>query len=768
LIEYINQGFFFDMEIKLDNIFERKGSVHLVGICGIGMAGLAYMLNKNGFTVSGCDETCNLLASWLKDSGIKVLEKHSPEHMISEISFVIRTPAVSDAEPELVEARRRGIPIFSRGEVLAKLLDSYSDSIAVSGTHGKTTTSSIIAQILLTIGESPAWIIGGENDALGTIAEEGSGKYLVAESDESDGTLALYKPRYGIITNIEFDHMDHFDSREEFVECFKSFINSTQGRLIYCKDDLTCCQLLDGLNNSVSYGFSKNSNYQISSVDMHADCSRFCIKCDNNNFQFSMPLLGTHNVLNVTAAIALLLEIGIQYDVLKSSVEKLSLPKRRFETVYNKDDIRVITDYSHHPTEIRAMIQTAKLLEHKKCRVVFQPHRYTRTKTLGREFTDAFEGVDELVLLPVYAASEKVLEGGTVFDLYRYFLDARKTNPAIPKPMLSPSIDVATDFYRTTLHSGDILLVAGAGNVHGIAMSIQSLGLKKKIFIPENMNNYLLANVPLGKKTTFGCGGNADFFAKVSNKEELEAVNDFASSHDLKFQVFGGGSNLLVSDLGFRGVACRLVGEFLKISHVGEFVTVGAGVTNASIIKYANENQFSGLEFLTGIPGVIGGAVMMNAGAFGSEIFDYIDSTKYYDGEFGAINKDELTAGYRTAPEILKNKIVTSVILKLNKANENSIALQKEYSQKRRWQQQYRTAGSTFKNPEKNVYAGELIQNTLVDISVGGAFVAKEHFNFICADKTATSSDILALINHIQFVVNKKYHITLDNEIILL
>ncbi len=766
----INRGFFFDMKVSLKNIFEFKGHVHFIGICGIGMAGLAYMLVKHGFNVSGCDVCCNSLKHWLIDNGITVFDEHSPEHIKKNISFIVRTPAVSDSEPELISADLLHIPIFSRGEVLAQLLDSYSDSISVCGTHGKTTTSTFIAQILLLAGKVPSWIIGGENSVLGSVSEEGSGKYIVAESDESDGTLELYKAKYGIVTNIEFDHMDYFDSKSDFVDCFAAFISGVKDKVIYCKDDSTCCNLLNHLDNSISFGFSSLSDYCIHSIENRkTEGTSFCLKTKSGNFSFFIPLLGTHNILNAVAAVVMTMEIGIKYDVIKSSLEKISLPKRRFETIFNRDNIRIVTDYAHHPTELKAMLQTAKLHNHKKCRVLFQPHRYTRTKTLGMEFPAAFAGVDELILLPVYSASESIIEGGTIFDLYQNFLKAGKINCAIPKPILSLSIEEVTEYYRTTLAPGDILLIAGAGTVHGVATSIQSLGLKEHIFIPENMSKYMFDNVNVGKKTTFGCGGNADFFAKISRQEQLTQVYDFALKNNLKMKFIGGGSNVLVSDLGFRGIICRFSSDFNNIYVDGKHIAAGAGAANSSVLKHMHGHRLGGLEFLSGIPGTIGGAIMMNAGAFGREIFDYVQSIEFYDGKIGTLTRDKMVPNYRKAPEVLNNKIITKVVMKVKDLSERDIQLQKSYRDKRQWQKQYRTAGSAFKNPDKDRYAWKLIRNVFeTPINIGGAFIAQEHFNFICADKTASSSDIIALVHHIKFFVEKKYNITLETEIILL
>ena len=751
-------------------MFEPKSHIHFIGICGIGMAGLAYMLSKKGFIVSGCDENLNSLSSWLEEGGVKVETGHDSAHITSDISLIVRTPAVSDDELELIAARQQNIPIYSRGEVLARLLSQHSDSIAVAGTHGKTTTSTFVAQVLKKAGLNPSWIIGGENDYLGCIANEGVGDILVAESDESDGSIALYSPRYSVINNIEFDHMDYFRSREEFVECFRTLISGTQDKIFYNKDDRVCCDLLDDLPNTISFGFSKCSDYRISDVVPSANATRFNVKYNDTDSCFSMPILGNHNILNASATIAVAMELGMNVALLQKCIGEISLPKRRFETVYDKDCIRVITDYSHHPTEVAVMVETARALKPKRLRIVFQPHRYTRTKTLGHEFPASFEGVDELVLLPVYSASEDVLEKGTVFDLYQHFLEARKKNPLIPKPLLCLSVDEVICFYRTTLESGDMLLVTGAGSINNVAEAIRDNGIADKVVVPRKLESVISQNKPLGRKTTFGCGGNVDFYADVDDEECLKKVYAFATENSLPLKFIGGGSNVLVSDIGVRGVVCRFIKDCAGLYCDDDgCVVVGAGVTNSTLIQYMNEKKYTGLEFLVGVPGTVGGAVIMNAGAFGSDFFDYIMSVEHYDGSFVTLNREHMKASYRKAPEALKNKIITRVVLKVKKNDSPNLVLQKQYRDKREWQKQYRTAGSTFKNPVGSVSAGELIQNTFNNsVRIGGASTAKEHFNFICTDKTASSSDVLALVNCIKSSVERKYNITLEPEVILL
>jgi UDP-N-acetylmuramate--alanine ligase len=408
-------------------VYEMLGAprrIHMVGIGGIGMAGLAVLLKARGHEVSGCDLQQNRQTEWLQQKGVRVLTGHDPAHL-PDAEWIIRTTAVPDDHPETANAL---VPVSRRGEVLAELLrDRFA--IAVSGTHGKTTTTSIIAQLL-----GCGYCIGGEVAGFDGVARDG--EIMAVEADESDGTVARYHPDIAVITNVEYDHMEHHESAEAFEACFKKFIANTKQKIIYCAGDPVAARLCVNKANAVPYGF------QVS------------------GFKFQVSLPGRHNQLNAMAAVAVAREMGLDDKTIEKGLQQIRPVRRRFEKVF-AGEYTVISDYAHHPTEIRALIETAlQTLRPKRLLAVFQPHRYTRTRALLADFPPAFRGLEKLWLLPVYAASEKPLAGGTSEDLYKMFSVSEK--PEVKKPQTP---EKAWRELQSELRAGDCLLIIGAGDV---------------------------------------------------------------------------------------------------------------------------------------------------------------------------------------------------------------------------------------------------------------------------------------------------------------
>ena len=411
------------MRPQIDNMLSEHRRIHMIGIGGIGMAGLALLLKERGHRVSGCDEQENRQTAWLREKGIPVLIGHSRDHL-KDAEWIIRTTAVPDDHPEVKNAT---VPVSRRGEVLPALLRDRI-TIAVSGTHGKTTTTAMIAQIL-----GCGYCIGGEVPGFDGVAKDG--EVMVVEADESDGTVANYHPDIAVITNIEYDHMEHHASVEAFEACFKKFIANTRQKIVYCAEDPAATRLCAGNPKAVPYQFSP----------------------------LRIALSGRHNQLNACAA----LEVAKQWKseaAIFAALEKIKPVRRRFEKVF-QGDCTIISDYAHHPTEIRTLVQTAlETLKPKRLLGVFQPHRYTRTKALMADFPPAFAGIDKLWLLPVYAASEKPLAGGTTADLFRNFPPGGK-----PDVENCESLDAAWLDIQRELRAGDLLLIIGAGDIEQLA-----------------------------------------------------------------------------------------------------------------------------------------------------------------------------------------------------------------------------------------------------------------------------------------------------------
>lgn len=413
---------------KAEALIQQGGRVHLMGIGGIGMAGVAWLLHERGFSVSGCDLLKNRQTSWLEASGIDISIGHAESH-VENIDWLIRSTAVPDIHPEVEAALRRGTPVSRRGEVLPALMRDRL-CIAVSGTHGKTTTTSMIAQLL-----DCGFCVGGEVAGSAAVAKDA--EIMVVEADESDGTVAGYTPDYSVITNIEYDHMEHHESEDAFVACFERLIEQTQKTVYYASGDRIAAKICGN----------------------HPKCEPFNLP----DVEYELPLPGVHNQWNAAAA-TMVCRLWLAEDELRARLQQVQPVARRFERVYDDCGILVVSDYAHHPTEIAAVIQTAEGLKPKRLLALFQPHRYTRTQALGSDFPPSFEGLDRLWLLPVYAASEQPIPGGRSSDLFGRFDSQWKDRLLLVECMKVAWLEVSSQ-----LKKGDILLILGAGDIEQVA-----------------------------------------------------------------------------------------------------------------------------------------------------------------------------------------------------------------------------------------------------------------------------------------------------------
>ena len=751
------------------------GTVHLAGICGVGMAGLAVLLKARGFKVTGCDLMLNKLAGWLRDRGIEVSERHSPAHITPEVNWVIRSAAVPETSAEIQAALNNKLPVFKRGEVLPALLELSTKAIAVSGTHGKTTTSTFIAQILTSAGCQPSFCIGGEIDSLGGVAGSGDGDITVVEADESDGTLALYHPEIAVITNIDFDHMEHFKGIEEFEACFNAFAQQTRKCLIYCADDARAAKLCESKTHGVSYGLSPNAHLHAKRLQEHPTSTTFQVSWRNHDLGlFTVPAPGRHNVLNALAALAVGLEVGLSPDQLRTSLGKVVLPRRRFERIIDRDDVVIVSDYAHHPAEITALVSAARRLGRPRTFGVFQPHRYTRTLALGPDYPPAFHGLDEVVLCPVYAASEAPLAGGSIWDLYAH---CRKHQNL--RTVVATSLRDAWDYSRNQLRMGDLFLIIGAGDVERIARwaqddlkqyrvdELHSL-LGRAIRQIDLSATLVKGNESLAGRTTLGVGGRAELWMEIGTEQDLEKAALWCRKETIPFQILGGGSNVLISDLGVRGVVARLTGEpFRRIEERNETIVAGAGTPLARLSSWAEEHGKTGLEFLEGIPGTVGGAIFGNAGAWGSSIADVLSWVRILDQDnrMCILKRENLDFGYRSCPT-LKDQLIIEAGFRLQSGDPASIrAKHVELAAHRTWMKGLRSAGSVFKNPP-GLFAGKLIEDAgLKGFTVGGASISARHANIIVTQSGATASDVRAVLEITREEVFRKQGIRLETEI---
>ena len=443
--------------------------VHFIGIGGIGMSGLAQIMNNMGFVVQGSDLNINKNAQRLIKRGIRVFSGHNQKN-IKKATMVVISSAIKKNNKELIASKNGKLPVFKRGEMLANIV-SLKKNIVVAGSHGKTTTTSLIANILAEAGLDPTVINGGVINSLKNTARLGKGEWAVIESDESDGSFLKLPITYSIVTNLDKEHLDYYRSFEKLKNSFLKFIEKTPsfGKTIICLDNDNLKVLLNKCrtSNFLTYGFNKKSNYQIFNVKKKEDYSVFDLKINVvgskvyiiTNIQVN--LLGDHNITNAAASVAIALNLGIRIKVIKNALKKFSGIQRRFTKIFSNNGNEFFDDYAHHPTEIKAVIESARYVyNNKKIICVFQPHRYSRVKLLKKEFALSFKLSDAVVLCPVYAAGEK-------FD-HNFSQD--HFSRLISKQSQTQVINIKNQnelkmFLKKNLFDNEIVICMGAGSI---------------------------------------------------------------------------------------------------------------------------------------------------------------------------------------------------------------------------------------------------------------------------------------------------------------
>ncbi len=436
--------------------------VHFVGIGGSGMSGIAEVLHNMGFEVSGSDIARKDTTERLERLGVKVFYGHSPEN-VRGAQLVVLSSAITEDNPEVQEARRLGIPVIPRAEMLAELM-RVKFSIAVSGAHGKTTTTSMIAQVLAEAGLDPTVVIGGRLKGFGTGARLGQSEYLVAEADESDKSFLKLLPTIAVITNIDREHMEAYGSLLALKRAFADFASRVPfyGAAVVNLDDPNVQEILPEIRRRViTYGLSRQADFSARAVVLEGLGSRFEVYSGERKLtEVSLRVPGAHNVLNALAAFAVSQELGVSPEVAARALGEFSGVERRFEIKGERDGVVVVDDYGHHPTEIAATLEAARAWWQGRIVVVFQPHRYTRTRDLWRDFGPVFHQADELIILPIYPAGEKPIPGVSA----ELILEAVRASGHRAARLVSGKEEALEELKRV-LKPGDMLLTLGAGDV---------------------------------------------------------------------------------------------------------------------------------------------------------------------------------------------------------------------------------------------------------------------------------------------------------------
>jgi UDP-N-acetylmuramate--alanine ligase len=468
----------------------RIKHVHFVGIGGVGMGGIAEVLLGEGYKVSGSDLSDNALTKHLRALGAEIYFGHDASH-IENADVVVRSSAVDMENPELKAARQSRIPIVARAEMLGELM-RFRYGIAIAGTHGKTTTTSLVTSILAEDGLDPTFVIGGRLNSVGTNAGLGSGRYLVAEADESDASFLFLKPMISIVTNIDADHMGTYNNDfSELRHAFVEFLHRLPfyGLAVLCVDDPIIRETLPEVSRPFfTYGLSEEADFRATNISQTGVKNHFVVKRRHGklpDLNITLNLPGKHNVLNALAAIAVATELKVSDEAIERALEKFAGIGRRFQ-IYGdfpigNGNVTLIDDYGHHPREVAATLQAAReSWPERRLVMVYQPHRYTRTRDLFNDFTEVLSIPDELILLDVYSAGEAYIEGADGKALAQKIQEN-----GVITPHFVVQHDQLSSVLTSVLRAGDVLLMQGAGNIGGMAANLAASNLQEAVAAPK-------------------------------------------------------------------------------------------------------------------------------------------------------------------------------------------------------------------------------------------------------------------------------------------
>jgi UDP-N-acetylmuramate--alanine ligase len=753
----------------------RPKHYYFVGIGGISMSGIASLLAERGYRVSGSDISDSEIIQKLKTRGISVNIDQKADNIVTEIDFVVYSAAISYSNPELKQARKLKIQSIKRSELIGDLMrNKYG--IAVAGMHGKTTITSMLTLIFEKCGLDPTALIGTELKEIGGNFRIGKSQYFIAEACEYYNAFLDFQPRVGIISNIEAEHLDFFGNLKGVLKSFTKFVKglSNDGLLIVCKDNENVRKIItDAECPVITYGFDEAADVVAYNVIDKAGYIQFDIRHNNKIIKgFELRIPGIHNVLNATSCIALSIKMGIEPKIIKDVLRNFRGSARRFEVIDKIAGITLVSDYAHHPTEIKTTLLGAKKF-YPKSRIIciFQPHQYKRTKSLLKDFGKVFNNANLTIIPNIYEVSGRDTEKDKKSVSAEKLVSEIKKNKGKAK-----FVDGFLETITYVIHmarAGDILIIMGAGDVYKIVKPIVER-LKNKIKYDQlikKTGKIIKKNVKLASYTTFKIGGSTDLFLETNKIDVIKKVGGLAAKLKIPIFILGSGSNILVSDNGFRGLAIR--NNCQKIEIKNNIILVESGALLSEVASKSVKKSLSGLEFAVGIPGTIGGAVVGNAGLPKESISNVLTRALILDeeGELQTVNNSYFNFKYRRSKFKKKNnkEIILKVELQL-KWDEPELIKQKMnnlFSERRKKQPLgFPSAGSIFKNPSPKYPAGLLIEKTgLKNKRAGEVYVSPKHANFIITKHGATAKDVSDLINKIKRKVLEKNNIALEEEI---
>ncbi len=748
--------------------------IHIIGIGGTGMSAIALVLAEAGAIVTGSDRSRSDIVSKLEDAGIKVFLGHRSEN-IGNVDLVIYSSAIPKDNPELREAQRRGIPVKRRIEFLNDLLEDR-DVIAVAGTHGKTTTTAMIAWLFSESGSEPGFIIGSTPKNLGKNAALGKSKEFVIEADEYDNMFLGLFPSVAILTRVEHDHPDCFPTMDLYLNAFRKFISQVKpgGIILMNADDPNQQLLKDKMPADVSvytYGESISADFRATDLEIGLDgCYKFNFLDSAKNWKLPIQLgiPGKHNVFNATVATACCALKNLDLSKVSEALKAFNGIARRFEISAAWNDITIVDDYAHHPTEIQATLSAAKdAFPNRRIWALWQPHTFSRTQTLLPKFIKAFGLADKLLITNIYASRETQTDFG--------FEDLKKAMiNAYPDSLFAETNEQAVEILMNELQPGDVVITLSAGDANQIGpKALERLRAAANDSV-KKPHGVILKNEPIAKYSKAMCGGPAKELVIVRSKEDLVSIIKEYQSSGKPFKVVGGLSNILFSDNGFDGLLVINQSDEISFEPQEEkvLVTVDSGAELNRFVKACAEESLTGAEWASLIPGTVGGAIYGNAGAYGGDISHILRSVQFLtdNNEIVDLRNEDLGFGYRTSKfksGELKGTILSGTF-ELSRGNYDEIHEKMAVIAEKRQKFNFHgngSLGSVFRNPQGN-YAGKLITECGFNGKrFGNVKVMDDHGNIFITYPGVKSSEFIELIHRVHDAVLERFSIDLTTEI---
>ncbi len=750
-------------------IFGDGVRVHIVGVGGAGMSALAVLLTGMGCQVSGCDATSGPVLAELVQRGVGAAARHDASH-VHDVDVVLWSPAVREDNEELVAARERGLVMMSRPRVLGEL-SSRSRVVGVTGTHGKTTATSMLVHIMRAAGRDDSRLVGAPVRGVGFSGYFGTGDLLM-EVDESFGAFAELSPFALGLLNVEADHLDHYGSLKALEGAFADVVTRTTGPVVIWGDDPGAARVADLAGRDfVRVGTGVDDDWRLVDVQLsRRGASAHLIGTDE--VEIDLAVTGRHNLANAAVAAVLAMSLGVDAASVSEGLRAFRGAPRRFDHVAQWRQIDVVEDYAHLPGEIAATVDAAHDAGYERVVAIFQPHRVTRTVSVGAAFAPAFDLVDDVIVTDIYTAGEENPDALTGDVVARYVRDRGRTRAHYAGELR----DAAATLERVA-RDADLVLIIGAGDVakvldylpHTNALREREVASVDAHFLGDDPR--VTYDAPIGPRTTYRVGGSVSALVTLSSLDDLDDVSERLIGSSRPLWVFGNGSNLLIADGAHDAIAIHLDGDFKSLEvvdgddgHVAVFA--GAGLDLPVAARRLSAEGVVGFEWAVGVPGTFGGAVAMNAGGHGSDMRASVRRVEVWSaGRRRWRDAEEMAFSYRTSVLSLGD-IVTRVELELSRGD--ATTSREALSDIVRWRRENQpggaNAGSVFRNPLGDS-AGRLIEAAgAKGLRHGSAMVSQKHANFIIADADATAADILALMFEVRERVAESTGVWLEIE----